>query len=155
MPAVVFVAGDVMSADDPRRALVVDRLLYWASYAPMSALSEFAGKGSYVLMDFWASWCGPCMQAIPNLRAFKEKYASKGLKLVGVNVWDSSLEKGVACAKDKEMDCDIIFTSDNKAAETYGVDGIPTLILIAPDGTIVERLLGEEGLEEALARHLD
>ena len=119
------------------------------------ALSEFAGKGSYVLMDFWASWCGPCMQAIPNLRAFKEKYASKGLKLVGVNVWDSSLEKGVACAKDKEMDWDIIFTSDNKAAETYGVDGIPTLILIAPDGTIVERLLGEEGLEEALARHLD
>ena len=95
------------------------------------------------------------MQAIPNLRAFKEKYASKGLKLVGVNVWDSSLEKGVACAKDKEMDWDIIFTSGNKAAETYGVDGIPTLILIAPDGTIVERLLGEEGLEEALARHLD
>ena len=125
-----------------------------ADGTPVS-LSEFAGKGNYVLVDFWASWCGPCMQAIPNLRAFKEKYASKGLKLVGVNVWDSSVEKGIECAKEKEMDWDIIFTSDHQASETYGVEAIPTLILIAPDGTIVERLLGEEGLEAALAKHLD
>lgn len=116
------------------------------------ALSEFAGKGQYVLVDFWASWCGPCMQAIPKLQGYKELYGSKGLRIVGINVWENKTEKGIACAKEKEMDWDIIFTSDNTATENYGVEGIPTLILIAPDGTIAERFLGEEGLENALAK---
>ena len=59
VPAVVFVAGDVMSADDPRRALVVDRLLYWASYAPMSALSEFAGAEVASRALFWHETMNP------------------------------------------------------------------------------------------------
>ena len=92
------------------------------------------------------------MQAISKLRDYKELYSSKGLRIVGVNVWESDPAKGIACAKEKEMDWDIIFTSDHTATENYGVEGIPTLILIAPDGTIAERFLGEEGLENALAK---
>ena len=116
------------------------------------ALSDFAGKGEYVLVDFWASWCGPCMKAISNLRTYKEKYAAKGLKIVGVNVWDASAEVCFATAKAKEMDWDVIYTSGPEASETYGVEAIPTLILITPDGTIAERFLGEEGVGEALAK---
>ena len=118
-------------------------------------LSDFAGKGSWVLADFWASWCGPCMNAIPDLREMRDKYASKGLVVVGVNVWENNPADGPACAKEKEMDWNLIFTTGTGATEAYGIEGIPTLILFAPDGTIAERLLGGEGLAEALAKHLE
>ncbi|MBO6168583.1 MAG: AhpC/TSA family protein [Bacteroidales bacterium] len=115
-------------------------------------LSEFVGKGNYVLADFWASWCGPCMQAIPTLRQLRDTYAPKGLKVVGINVWEQKAEEGPACAKEQNMDWDLIFTSGNEAAEAYGIEGIPTLILFAPDGTIAQRLLGGEGIEEVLEK---
>ena len=118
-------------------------------------LSDYAGKGSWVLADFWASWCGPCMMAVPTIRELRDKYASKGLVVVGVNVGERNTEDGVACAKEKEMDWNLLFTSGTTATEAYGIDGIPTLILFAPDGTIAERLLGEEGLAETIAKHLD
>ena len=118
------------------------------------ALSDFAGKGEWVLADFWASWCGPCMNAIETLRSLKDEYAGKGLRLVGVNVWERDETSGPACAKEKDMSWDIIYTSGTEATEAYGIEGIPTLILFAPDGTIAERLLGENGLEAALEKHL-
>ena len=118
-------------------------------------LSDYAGQGNYVLVDFWASWCGPCMMAVPTLRELRDKYASKGLTVVGVNVWEQDAEAGPACAREKEMDWNLIFTSGHEATEAYGIEGIPTLILFAPDGTVAGRLLGEEGLEALLSKHLD
>ena len=53
------------------------------------------------------------------------------------------------------MDWNLIFTSGNEVTEAYGIEGIPTLILFSPDGKVAERLLGEDGLEEILAKYLD
>ena len=118
-------------------------------------LSDFVGKGDYVLADFWASWCGPCMRALPEVRSLRDQYASKGLKLVGINVWERAENAGQECAKEKEMDWDIIFTSGREAPNSYGIIGIPSFVLFAPDGTIADRLLGDEGLAEMIARNLD
>ena len=118
-------------------------------------LSDFVGKGQYVLIDFWASWCGPCMRALPTLRDLRDKYADKGLRLVGVNVWERTEGAARECVKEKEMDWDIIFTDSNDSAEAYGVAGIPTLILFAPDGTVAGRLLGDEGIEDLVSEFLD
>ncbi|MBR4826942.1 MAG: AhpC/TSA family protein [Bacteroidales bacterium] len=117
-------------------------------------LSEFVGKGKWVLTDFWASWCGPCMNAIPNLREIRERYAPAGLVLVGINVWDRSLEAGFKCAEEKDMVWDIIFTEDYASSDPYGIQAIPSFILFAPDGTIADRIVGEEGLESMLAKNL-
>lgn len=119
------------------------------------SLSDFAGKGSWVLADFWASWCGPCMMALPHIREIRDNYADKGLVVVGINVWERNPEDGPEAAVEKEMDWNLIFTSGSDATAAYGIEGIPTLILFAPDGTIAERLLGEEGLAEAISKHLD
>lgn len=116
-------------------------------------LSDFVGKGDYVLIDFWASWCGPCMRAVPNLRAYLEQYQDKNFKLVGINCWERKEGAGQAKAVEMDMTWPVIFAED-KQVDAYGVEAIPTLILFAPDGTIAGRLTGEAGLEELLASKL-
>ncbi|MBE6290796.1 MAG: AhpC/TSA family protein [Bacteroidales bacterium] len=104
------------------------------------ALSDFVGKGNYVLVDFWASWCGPCRGEIPNLRKLYEKYNGKGLTILGIYVWDS-IENMKTAIKEEQVAWPQIFDSEGTATGSYGVDGtgIPHLILFGPDGTILER----------------
>ncbi len=114
------------------------------------SLSDYVGKGNYVLVDFWASWCGPCKGEIPNLRAAHEKYKDKGFIMLGVNVWDNKegFEKSIV---EENMTWENIYASDNKDATTlYGISGIPTIILFGPDGTIIDRVRGE-AIEKALS----
>lgn len=117
-------------------------------------LSDFAGKGRYVLCDFWASWCGPCMNAVPKVRALLAKYENQGLDLVGINCWERDPEKGPAKAREMDMTWPVIFAED-EAVDVYGVEAIPTLILISPDGKILERIVGDSGIEEALAKYFE
>lgn len=113
----------------------------------VAKLSEIAGKGDYVLLDFWASWCAPCREEIPVIKEVYEKYKSKGFKVVGINVWDKHAPF-VKAKDDLGMTWDQIYASDDTSApDNYGIMGIPTLILIAPDGTIEARGLRGEALK--------
>lgn len=105
-----------------------------------SKLSDYVGKGNYVLVDFWASWCGPCRGEIPNLRKLYEKYNGKGLTILGIYVWDS-IENMKTAIKEEQVAWPQIFDSEGTATGSYGVDGtgIPHIILFSPDGTILER----------------
>ncbi len=113
----------------------------------LASLSQWVGKGQYVLVDFWASWCGPCRQEMPNLVANYEKYHGKGFEIVGVS-FDQKKEAWVNSIQKLGMKWPQI--SDLKgwkcaAAEIYGVSSIPSNILVGPDGTIVAMdLRGEE-----------
>ena len=110
-------------------------------------LSQFVGRGNYVLVDMWASWCGPCRREIPNLLQLYRKYHDKGLTIVGVFVWDKL--ENLKPAKEKEgILWPQLIDSKETATKLYGVNGIPQIILFAPDGTIVERdLRGSKMLE--------
>lgn len=104
-------------------------------------LSDYAGKGKYVLVDFWASWCGPCRASIPELKELYAKYHDKGFEVIGVSL-DAKKDawlKGIA-----DLDIPWHQMSDVKlwnsaGAKEYGIKAIPCTILIDPDGKIVER----------------
>lgn len=119
----------------------------------MSKLSNFAGKGHYVLVDFWASWCGPCRRSMPGLKNIYKDYAPKGLEIVGLAVWDER-DAHLKAVEQDELPWPQVFNKD-EATTAYGVAGIPHIMLIAPDGTIVERgLHGEDKIREVLEREL-
>ena len=107
-------------------------------------LSDYVGKGSYVLVDFWASWCGPCIAELPTLRKVKEEFGPKGLVVLGVNVWDQHKNALETIEKEKMDWTNIYAPEGNRATKIYGIKGIPTVILFAPDGTIVSRTLRGE-----------
>ena len=120
-------------------------------------LSDYVGKGKYTLVDFWASWCGPCRQEMPNVKACYEKYKDKGFQVVGIS-FDSdqqAWEKGV-----KDLGITWPQLSDlkgwgNKASNLYNIKSIPATILFSPDGKVIASGLRGEELEATLAELLE
>jgi len=116
-------------------------------------LSDFVGRGKYILADFWASWCGPCKREIPNIKAVYEKFGGEDFDVLSIAVWDKP-EDTAAAAKEHGVVWSQIVNTDRVATDAYGIKGIPHIILFAPDGTIVARDLRGEGIEKAVARAL-
>lgn len=106
-----------------------------------SRLSDYVGKGKYVLVDFWASWCGPCKGEIPNLIELQNRFGGDKFTVLGVNVWDEEDKFKASLAAEGINYPQIYVPRDNKedATSLYGIRGIPQIILFAPDGTIVQR----------------
>ncbi len=116
-------------------------------------LSDYVGKGKYVLVDFWASWCGPCKREIPNIKNVYTKYAGDDFDVLSVAVWDQP-QASADTAKAYGVNWNEIVNAQAVPTELYGIQGIPHIILFGPDGTIVKRGLRGEGIEEEVAKHV-
>lgn len=118
----------------------------------MHKLSEYAGKGNYVLVDFWASWCGPCRQEMPNVKKAYDRFHGKGFEIVGVSLDNNKKSWTDAVAK---MQMTWPQLSDlqawkSSAAQLYYIKSIPATLLIGPDGKIVASNLRGEQLVQKL-----
>ena len=123
----------------------------------MHKISEFVGEGKYVLVDFWASWCGPCRAEMPNVLDAYNKFHDKGFEVVGVS-FDQKKEAWVKAVDQLKMPW--LQISDLKgwscaAAPIYKIDAIPDNILIDPQGKIIDRGLRGKPLHKRLEQLLN
>jgi len=112
--------------------------------------SNYAGK-MVTLVDFWATWCGPCVAEIPNMKDLYEEYHDRGFEIVGISL-DRSREDLEEFIEAREIPWPIVYGDEGPSptADYYGVMAIPTMILVGADGNVVST----EARGEALREHL-
>ncbi|MBR6046745.1 MAG: TlpA family protein disulfide reductase [Bacteroidaceae bacterium] len=112
--------------------------------------SEYAGKGQYVLLDFWASWCGSCIRSFPMLMELHEKYHDRGLLIIGIShdrnpdAWRYALGQH-ACPWPMMRETTASQEGQTSASDLYSISGFPTFVLLAPDGQVIFSPYEEHG----------
>lgn len=101
-------------------------------------LSDYVGKGRYTLVDFWASWCGPCIRETKVIKEIRDEFGPKGLDVLGVAVWDEPANT-LRAIEQHELPWPQILNTQNVATDIYGIPAIPCIILFDPEGNIVSR----------------
>ena len=152
LPAILLVAAALMftvaghsatprSTKGPLIHLQADGTISEAT----GCLDDFVGKGQYVLVDFWASWCGPCREETPNVIRLARKYGDKGLKVVGVTMQDKP-EKSLEAIQQLGICYDQIFDLECIICNRFSIQGIPHFFLLDPEGNTV--LQGHHNLDQ-------
>ena len=119
-------------------------------------LSDLRGKA--VLLNFWATWCGPCKIEMPWFVDFQNQYASQGLQIVGVAMDDASKEDIGKFAKDMGVNYPILIGKDSVGDQYGGVPALPETFVITRDGKIMDKIIGLRGkaeIEDAIKKALE
>ena len=112
-------------------------------------LSDYVGKGRYVLADFWQSTCAPCLTQIPMMKSIYQRYNERGLTVLGIAVSEDA-EKSRRAIEKHGITYPQLLNTQDQSSDAYGIQAIPYSILFAPDGTILARGLRGEEIEKKL-----
>lgn len=119
-------------------------------------LSDYRGKA--VLLNFWATWCGPCKVEIPWFMDLEKEYKPQGLVVLGVAMDDDGRQTVAKFAQEMKIDYTVVLGNDDVADQYGGVEGLPTTFYLDRNGKIVKKVAGlvshseiEDGIKEALA----
>ncbi|MEX2121403.1 MAG: TlpA disulfide reductase family protein [Pirellulales bacterium] len=135
-------AGQRFEANIRKLEMVGKPLDIEGSLVDGSQFDWSAYQGKVVLVDFWATWCGPCIQELPNVKETYEKYRDKGFDVVGISL-DEDREAVEEFLKEEEIGWTTLFGTSPESgwnhpmAQRYGVDGIPMAVLVDRDGNVV------------------
>lgn len=114
----------------------------WQKVSPLTGAPSSIDKlkGRVVIVDFWASWCGPCRMLAPRLSALKDKLGAQGLSVVGITTDDA--EHAAVFAEKFQMRYPIVVDNDGDTSKAYGITGLPTMLVIDKKGVIREVFVG-------------
>jgi thiol-disulfide isomerase/thioredoxin len=111
-------------------------------------------RGGVVVLDFWATWCGPCLAEIPTLNRLREKYASRGVKVVGIAA-QSGWAEDIKPSRDQYKISYPILIGDDEVVEKYGVIGFPTTYILDKDFKVHRKFTGKLPVKEELEREIE
>jgi thiol-disulfide isomerase/thioredoxin len=143
--------------DEPKAAKIIDDEnmprggIPIGGSAPNSSSSSSRAGGKLILLDFWASWCGPCRESLPDLKRFQSTFSSDQVQVVSIsedrdeNTWNSFVSQN-------QMNWEQRFDSNGVSARRYGVQGFPTYILMDGNGTVLQRYEGEDPSQSLIER---
>jgi thiol-disulfide isomerase/thioredoxin len=136
-PPTVFTLSKIENSNDPNKA----PNFYWKAQENEKNLYELL-KNKVILVNFWATWCGPCVKEIPDLIKIKDELGAQGFEIIGVSI-DRSISPVVEFSKNVGINYVLIHDPDAKLLEAFGGSvGIPTTYLIDRDGKIVNKYIG-------------
>jgi len=123
------------------------------------SLADFLAQkeGKVLVFNFWATWCGPCLEEIPILEEIHEEYAADGVEVIGVSVDEGGFSVVESFLKRRPVDYPI-YLADEDVIQTFGgIYGVPTTFIISSDGVVAQRMVGaqrKDTLVEAFQKEL-
>ncbi len=120
----------------------------------LAKFSDYIGNGKVVLVDFWASWCGPCRRAMPYIKAAYEKFGGDNFNVLGIAVWDKH-DRSIKAIEEEGMTWSLIIDADKIPTDIYGIYGIPELILFDKDGVVLDRSFQPSDIDKIVSKALE
>lgn len=112
-------------------------------------LSDYLRDGRYLVVDFWSSSCGACYKSMPHLRRLSQEKPN-AVRILSIGVWEQNKEDNDKAKQKLNMTWDTLFDRDNRGVDLYGLLGVPTLLLISPEGEILVRTHTPDDIDEKL-----